>query len=156
MRPGIPTAPPAPTNDNSPGVVGRLAVFGNDVFTLGELQAKLAAADLKDCTARATLPLIAIVAAVVLVLGAIPVALLGVADLLSQALAMRIGLVRLLTALATFLAAAVVGLVYLRRFTSSFNSFRRSQDELTRNISWVRTVVLHSGRSAPNKKTATG
>ena len=79
LRPGIATARVSPAPPGQPeGIIGNLAEFGEDVFTLAELQGKLAARDLNDCVGRAIWPLIVGSVAAVVVLGTVPVALLGV------------------------------------------------------------------------------
>ena len=90
------------------GVVGNITEFGNDVMTLIELQAQLAALDFKEAMARATIPLILIVVGAALLLASLPVALLGIAWLLATALSMSIGWAALLTAAVTAVVAAVV------------------------------------------------
>jgi uncharacterized membrane protein YqjE len=132
-------------------VTGSLAEFGNDFATLLELQAKLAAADLRECKNRLVLPALAIGAAFALALGCVPVLLLGVADLLSRALRILPGSAMLLTALGGTVLAAVVVRVFANRFASAFEPLRRSREELVRNLTWVRTVLLYSGRSSPRR-----
>jgi len=134
------------------GVVGRVAGFGNDVFTLGELQAKLAAADLKECVEHAVTPLIAIVLGVALFLAALPVALLGAADVLARAASLTPGAAMLITAVVGMAVAGVVLFVFTKRFTHSLQPLRRSREELVRNLSWIRTVVVYSGRDVPKRK----
>lgn len=137
---------------NGKGVVGNIADFGNDVFTLVELQAKLAAADLSEAKARLKISLIVAVVLVLLGLGAIPVALFGIADLLATALAIRLGAALLLTAI-TVMVLSGLALFFVRpRLVGSFEPLRRSREELVRNIDWVRTVVVHSGREFPRRK----
>jgi len=131
------------------GVVGNLTEFGNDVMTLIELQAQLAALDFKEAMSRATIPLILIVAGAALLLASLPVALLGVAWLLATALSIKIGWAALLTAAVTAVVTAIVAVVALRRLLASLESFRHSREELARNIAWIRTVLVHSGRSIP-------
>ncbi|MFO0909368.1 MAG: phage holin family protein [Isosphaeraceae bacterium] len=143
------TAERASSNGN--GVVGGLTDFGNDVFTLAELQARLVVLDLKECVSRATVPSIVLVGAVMLALGAVPVALLGIAELLATTLGIRAGWAMLLVAFSAILLAGVVLAAFSRRLTGSVQSFRRSTEEFVRNIAWIRTVVLHSGRGTPNR-----
>jgi len=131
------------------GVVGNIAEFGNDVAPLAELQAKLATLDFKESTARAIVPLALVVGGIALLLASLPVALLGVAWLVASALSIREGWAALLTAGVAAVVAAILAWVALTRLLASFESFRRSREELVRNISWIRTVLVHSGRSIP-------
>ncbi|WP_435008155.1 phage holin family protein [Tundrisphaera lichenicola] len=132
----------------SPGsLVGNIAEFGNDVATLAELQAKLTALDAKQCVSRATIPLIVVVTSAVLVLGSIPVFLIGLADLIASGTKLSPEMARLIVGLATILLAALAAVFALRLSLRSLESFRRSNEELARNLSWIRTVLVHSGRS---------
>ncbi len=126
--------------------MGGIAEFGNDVATLLELQAKLAVLDLKEATARAVAPAVLIVFGSCLALGTFPVMVLGLADRLAVALHIASGWAMLLTsAVVLILALALVGLAAMR-LGPSFSTFRRSRDELERNLTWLRTVLLYSGR----------
>ncbi len=69
----------------SPGsMVGNIAEFGNDIATLVELQAKLAAYDAKECVSRAVWPIIFLAAGAAVALSSLPILLLGTADLLDR------------------------------------------------------------------------
>ncbi len=140
------------TNGSAPGVVGSITEFGNDVFTLVELQAKLAAIDAKESKDRALLPIIVAVVAVVVIVAAIPVALLGVADLLARALNIAPGWTMLLTALVTLAIAALIGFLSVKEVGRSLEPLRRSHEELVRNLAWIRTVLVYSGRSTPPRR----
>jgi uncharacterized membrane protein YqjE len=131
------------------GVVGNITEFGNDVMTLVELQAQLAALDFKEAMSRATVPLILIVVGAALLLASLPVALMGIAWLLASAFSLSIGWAALLTAVVTAAVTAIVAFVALRRLLGALDSFRHSREELARNIAWIRTVLVHSGRSIP-------
>lgn len=134
------------------GVFGSLAEFGNDVATLAELQARLALIDLKESTDRARFPLALILLGAALALACLPVALIGGAELLAEALGWSHGLALLAVAgIALVLAVVMVG-VAAALLPRSFDSFRRSRDELTRNVNWLRTVIVHSGRSIPRRR----
>jgi uncharacterized membrane protein YqjE len=139
------------TNGNGPGVVGSIADFGNDVATLIELQAKLAALDLKECKTRAVVPLIVAAAAAVLMLASLPVVLLGVADLIARALNIAPGWAMLLTGLAALAVAGLVGWLSVKEITRSLEPLRRTNEELVRNLAWIRTVLVYSGRSTPRR-----
>ena len=77
-------------------------------------------------------------------------ALLGVAWLRGLgALHRASGWAALLTAAVAAVVAAIVAAVSLKRLLGSLDSFRHSREELARNISWIRTVLVHSGRSIP-------
>lgn len=133
-------------NGNGSGVVGSVAELGNNVLTLAELQTRLAAADLKACVNDALFPLAVIAGAAALAVGAVPVVLLGVAELLAWALSIRPAWAMLITGLVALGVAGILVFAFLRALTGSLSVFQRSREELTRNIAWVRTVLLYSGR----------
>jgi len=132
-------------------VVGGIAEFGNDIATLAELQFKLTLIDLKECVQRAMVPLGLAAVGLFLILGALPVALLGVATLVAVALKIGTGWAMLLTGGVVLVLAGVVVVVSALRLVPSFSSFRRSYEELTRNMAWIRTVLFYSGRNIPRR-----
>jgi len=138
-------------NAPAESMVESVAEFVNDITTLAELQAKLAAADLKEASGRALVPAIAVGAGLVLLLGSLPVVLIGVASLLAGT-GMSEGWALLLTGLAGMVIAGVLAVVAGLALGRSFTSFRRSQEELARNVSWVKTVIVYSGRAARNRR----
>lgn len=130
------------------GIIGNLAELGSDVATLAELQAKLAAHDLQESTARAALPALMLGAGLGLLLGAIPVILIGCAELLADALSLEYrGLAYLIVAAVAVILAAGAAWFALSGLRSSFTSFARSREELARNLAWIKTVLAYSGRS---------
>jgi hypothetical protein len=132
----------------SPGsLVSNLAEFGNDVATLAELQAKLATYDAKECVSRATVPLIVAGAASVLAVGSVPVLLIGLADWIASSIRISAGAAQLIVGLVTLVLAGVAVTIALKASLRSLESFRRSSEELNRNLSWIRTVLVHSGRT---------
>jgi len=132
-------------------VVGSIAELGNDIMTLAELQAKLLALDLKECTAQAGTSLALILAGLTVMLASLPVAVLGVAYLVADALGIKPGWAMLLTVAVVLVLGGVLLAVCVPRLRRSFAAFRRSREELNRNLSWIRTVLLYSGRSAPRR-----
>jgi len=132
----------------SPGsLVGNIAEFGNDVATLAELQLKLAVYDAKDCVSRATIPVIVAVAGSAVALGSIPIVLLGLADWIASSTQLSVAAARLIVGIAALILAGVGVVIALRASLRSLEGFRRSNEELARNLSWVRTVLVHSGRT---------
>ena len=134
------------------GIFGNLAGFAGDVASLAELQAKLAVADLKESAAKAAVPAGITAAGAGLAVGAIPVLIFGFAEMLAASFNWSHGKTLFFTSLVVLLLAG--GLLYLgaTRITPSFTAFRRSADELARNVSWIKTVLAYSGRSTTNRR----
>ena len=143
-------APAGSQSNNGVGngsVVGSLADLGNDVATLVELQAKLMAVDFKASASRAAVPMSAAAIGLATLVAALPVALLGVADLLARGVGIAAGWAMLIVALCAILMAGPIVYLSVREATRSLEPLRRSQEELVRNLSWLRTVLVYSGRS---------
>ena len=143
---------PNGTGQANGGVVGSITEFGNDIFNLCELQAKLAALDAKEAASLATPPLVAVAVGLVLAVSAVPVALLGAADLLARTFQIAPGWAMLATASIALAVGGAVLWIFSKKLTASLTTFRRSQEEFTRNLSWIRTVVLYSGRTFSRPK----
>jgi hypothetical protein len=141
------------TNHGSPlGVVSNIADFSNDIATLAELQAKLAAYDAKEAASRATIPLIILGAGSVLAVASLPVILIGVAELIATSAGISTGKAQLIVGLVALLLAVLACLFGARGSLQSLDSFRRSREELTRNLSWIRTVLVYSGRAGGKRR----
>jgi uncharacterized membrane protein YqjE len=137
----------ARTDQKSESVVGGISEFASDVSTLLELQAKLLALDLNECVARTTTPVIVATVSLAFLFASLPVILAGLALVLAAFLKLSIGWTLVLTGLVVLVVSG--GLVYgaSARLRLSLDCLRRSREELVRNLSWLRTVLVHSGRS---------
>jgi hypothetical protein len=136
---------------DAPGasMVSNVAEFGNNIATLAELQARLTLIDLKEVAGKAWIWAVLASASLLLLAGAVPVALIGLAFAFDTELR-HAAAPLLITAAITAVIALAVGAVSGLRVVRSFETFRRSSEELTRNIAWIKTVLLHSGRAAPH------
>ena len=131
------------------GVVGNIAEFGHDVLTLAELQTQLAVIDLKEGAGHAIVPAVVLVVAAVLSLSCVPVALIGAAVLLARLLGPgNAGWAYLIVAGVALVLAGLAAAIAAIRLGHSFESFRRTREEMTRNLNWIRTVLAYSGRPA--------
>jgi len=153
MKAGQPGPGPQAGSNGSPEgrLVGGIAEFGNDIATLAELQAKLAMADLNESLQRATVATVVTVLGLAVMLGSVPVLLLGIAQLIAAPLKISLGWSIVLTGGVALIGAATVVALAASRIGPSFSSFRRTREELSRNLLWIRTVLLHSGRSLPRR-----
>lgn len=137
----------------------------NDVASLAELQWQLFAIDADQARGRALRPAVAlalsVAVAVAMVLGVVPVLLLGLAHLLIEYAAVPAPWAYLLVAAVTAPVAVVIcGLIArwaVAKLTNAVTSFKRSRDELSANIQWMRRVVKahgsHEGLGSPPEQS---
>ncbi len=132
-----------------------VAEFVDDLTSLAELQARLAAVNFRDAAGKSAIPIVLTVVGLTVVVASVPVALLGAGWLLASALEIHQGWAMLLTAGAAIafrgLAAGLGGM----RLRHSFDSFRRSRKQLWLNLVWLRTVLVTSAsaRSHPRRRS---
>ncbi len=143
----------AATNGNGNGVgaadvVTNVAEFGEDLLSLAELQARLAAIEWRQNVAAAKVGGAVIAVGGVMALAALPVALAGIAELLVWGLNWNRGAALLVVALATMLLSGLAMGLALARLLASDMGFPLSREEFTRNLNWLRSVLLYSGRTA--------
>lgn len=135
-----------PARDRPNGVIEGVGSFGADLASLGILQARLAAADLREALLRAAPTLGGLVMLGLVAVAGMAVLLAGLALWLADVLAARPGLVMMVVALVALVLSGVIAALLARTLSSSFSTFRRSQEELDRNLAWIKTTLVHSGR----------
>jgi Putative Actinobacterial Holin-X, holin superfamily III len=123
-----------------------VAEFVDDLTSLAELQAQLAAADFRDAARKSAVPILLTVVGLVVMVASVPVALLGAGWLLASVLNIHQGWAMLLTAGAATALGGVAAALGGRRLSHSFDSFRRSRKQLMLNLAWIRTVLVTSAR----------
>lgn len=124
---------------------GSLTELGHDVLTLADLQARLAQADLGETVKEAKAPAIGLIVGLVVLLCSVPIALVGLAELVIWAGWLpRFGAYLAVSGGAAALAGLVSWLC-LRSVLRSGRAFDRSRQELRRNINWITRVVSEGG-----------
>jgi Putative Actinobacterial Holin-X, holin superfamily III len=131
---------------NDRGVIEGVSSFGTDLATLTMLQARLAAYDLRDSMRSATPAIAGMVAFATVAAASTVVGLAGLALWLATVLQVQAGIVLMVVALAGIVIAGVASALLARSLIASFSTFRRSREELERNIAWIKTTIMHSGR----------
>ena len=138
--------PVASRDRQNNGVIEGVSSFGIDLATLAVLQLRLAACDLREC-AKAATPIVAGLIVFWIIAGAsAAVGLAGMALWLATILNIQAGIVMMLVALIGLVISAVGATLLARSLSRSLSYFRRSQEELERNLAWVKTTLIHSGR----------
>lgn len=118
----------------------RASGLARELLLLLELQARLLGLDVRDFSRCAIAPCIAIVVAVVAILAAATVALLGLAYLLVDEAGLNRAAALLLTAVLCIGGSAIVVVVSVRRLRKAAGVFRRSQEELHTNVNWLKEM----------------
>ena len=130
-----------------------VAEFVDDLASLAELQARLAAIDFRDAARKSAIPIALTVVGLAVVVASIPVGLLGTGWLLASALRIHQGWAMLLTAGAAMAVGGLVAGLSGRRLSHSLDSFRRSHKQLMVNLAWVRTVLVSSARPHARRRS---
>ncbi len=134
------------TNLPHNGVFEEIGDLGHNLTRLATLQARLASQDLQESTAHAMPALFAIGLVLPLALASATVGLLGVAYWLATAWNLSLGRTLLYVSVFGLAISGSLSAMIIHRLRVSARSFRRSREELERNVAWLGTVLLHSGR----------
>ena len=128
----------------SKGFARGVGDFTHDVLTLAELQAQLLSADVQECRQRVLVPTLLLLCGLAVGLACFPVGLTALALCLVENYTMSYA-TGFLTA---FIVGAVLGVLLsfigCLQVRKSLAVLQRSQQELIRNLRWIRKVVDHS------------
>ena len=131
------------------GVLGRVAGFGENLAGLAELQAQLAAVELKQCASKASGPSAAIALALTILGAGCFCLLIGAAYALIEIYGLKPSRAFLAVGFSALVISSTALVLASRAFGKALQSFSRTQEEFNRNSHWIKTVLLHSGRSIP-------
>jgi Putative Actinobacterial Holin-X, holin superfamily III len=123
------------------GLARDIGGMAQDVLTLAELQVQLLATDIRECRKNLFAPSLLLLAGAALGLSCIPIALTALALGLCQFFHFPYALGFLLAALAGGVVSGLfcgLGWALLRKHA---NPFGRSQQELIRNLQWIKKVL---------------
>ena len=128
------------------GMMNSVAGFGENLLTLGELQARLTAIEIRQNLDSVKNGGALFVAGSILAIASLPVVMVGLAELLVSELGMKRGYA-LLSAATTAIVIAGVCIVVARSWLRKKPfGFPLAGEEFARNMNWVRTILRHSGR----------
>lgn len=118
--------------------------FVHDVFTLAELQAELFVADMQECGQRILVPGLVLLWGVALGLACFPIALAALALLLIQVFETSLAAGFLMAVLVGAVVSTLLCVVGWFQFRARLAVLRRSQQELVRNLRWIKKVLVRS------------
>ena len=116
----------------------------HDIVSLAELQFDLFRIDCREGLKRMLVPVAMLLVAGIVAVGTVPIALIFIAEFLTQAAGLSRAAAFSIVALSGFLVALAMGVVgwsYLRRVV---RVFERSREELTQNMTWIKHALKRS------------
>jgi len=121
-------------------LAGQAAEVTGDILELAELQVKLARLDARDAVKRVVGPLGLMVFAACMAIASLPVVFLGLAGGLSKLSGLEPWAAQLIVGAVGVVIAATVAALALRTLTTALDTFKRSTDELSKNVAWFKSI----------------
>jgi Putative Actinobacterial Holin-X, holin superfamily III len=133
-------------DSNSAGMMNSVAGLGESLLSLAELQTRLTAVEIRQNldSAKSGGTLLAIGS--ILAISSLPVMMVGVAELLVSELGMKRGYALLSTGTVAIVIAGIGVMVARSWLRKKPFGFPLAGEEFARNVSWLRTILRHSGR----------
>ena len=128
-------------------VAGNVAGVLHDVTELAELQSRLLLTDVRAAVRHAVLPIVLLIVAFCLLLGAMPVVMLGLAEWVEQETELTHATALVATAASACGVAILTLSVAWWQFKRSANYLKRSRDELSHNVACIKQVLRTGGTS---------
>jgi uncharacterized membrane protein YqjE len=118
--------------------------FAHDVLTLAELQAQLFVADVQECGQRALVPGLVLVCGVALGLACFPIALAALALFVIQVFETSYATGFLIAVVGGAVLSALLCVIGWWQIRERVAVLGRSQQELARNLRWIKKVIQRS------------
>ena len=138
-------------NGSPAGLARDVGEFAHDVLTLAELQAQLFAADVQECGRRVLVPALVLAAGVSLGWACFPIALAALALVLVEVFQSSSAVAFVTTALVGGMVSALCCAIGWSQIRRRVAVLRRSQQELVRNLRWIKKVLERSPITRENR-----
>jgi uncharacterized membrane protein YqjE len=138
--------------NDEPNVAASFSELTHDAIELAELQAQLFALDLKQTSQSTRISLMLAVAGVCVLLGATPVALMALAAFLVQQFGWSPAAGYGVAAMVGVAVSVAILAIAWSRFPTGIVTMRRSREELSRNIAWVKSSLRSRAQPNPTGK----
>lgn len=126
-------------NRNGPSVTASFSELTHDVIELAELQAQLLALDVKETSLSTRTSVLLLIAGMGILLGSIPIALIAFAEVLIEQASWSHALSYAVSTLLGLALSAGLMLTAYSRFKNGVGALRRSREELSRNVAWIKS-----------------
>jgi hypothetical protein len=137
---------------DDPNVATSFSGLAHDVIELGELQAQLLRLDVKNTSRNARGAFVLTVAGASFLLSSISVGLFALAALLVETLGWSQSAADIVAALVGIVLGLAVLAAAWHFWQSGFGALKRSRDELSRNIAWIKTSLRKRADTTPDSE----
>jgi hypothetical protein len=142
--------------DNEPNVATSFAGLAHDVIELSELQGQLLVQDVKNTAQKTRTSLILGVIGACALLGAVPVLLAAIGELIVEWTGWPQSAGMAIAALIGIICSAILMAAAWNRLKAGLSSLQRSRDEFNRNVAWIKTSLRSQpSRTADVKRSGT-
>ena len=128
------------------GVAKGMGELAHDIVSLAELQLELFRVDCREGLRRILIPVALLMSAGIVALGTVPIVLILIAEILTQAAGLSRAAAFSIAAMCGFVLAVIMGVAGWSYMRGVVHVFERSREELTSNMTWIKHVLK---RSAP-------
>ena len=113
----------------------------HDIASLAELQFELFRTDCREGLKRMLIPAALLLFAGIVAVGTVPIALLFIVELLTQAAGLSRAVALSIAAFIGFIVVVVMGVVGWSCMRGVVRVFDRSREELARNMTWIKHAL---------------
>ena len=131
---------PAPPNRVAKGM-GELT---HDIMSLAELQFELFRIDCREGIKRLLIPVALLLFAGIVAVGTVPIMLILIAEILTQAAGLSRAAAFSIAAMCGFVLAVIMGVAGWSYMRGVVHVFERSREELTNNMIWIKHALKRS------------
>ena len=146
---------PVPSESSPKALARSVGELGSELVTLAELQLQLGWEDLCAASQKAARGLAAAIVAAGCAIGGLPVLVFGLAEMLVRFFGWERWATLLGLGLLTVTLSAALAYYGAKKVFQDFAVFKRSKDELLRNLEWLKTITKRgSAPAAPGDPTS--